>query len=72
MPTLTLTVNGASRADVPAGTTVDGLLDLLDLPQRDRGVAVAVDAEVVPRAAWATTILADGDRVEVLVAVQGG
>jgi sulfur carrier protein len=72
MPTLTLTVNGTPRADVPAGTTVDGLLDLLDLPQRDRGVAVAVDAEVVPRAAWTTTVLADGDQVEVLVAVQGG
>lgn len=72
MPTLVLTVNGTSRGDVPAGTTVDGLLDLLDLPQRDRGVAVAIDAEVVPRAQWGTTALSDGDQVEVLVAVQGG
>lgn len=65
-------LNGSPRDDIPAGTTVDGLLDLLDLPHRDRGVAVAVAAEVVPRAAWATTVLADGDEVEVLVAVQGG
>ena len=37
-----------------------------------RGVAVAVDAEVVPRGAWATFAVADGARVEVLIAVQGG
>ena len=38
----------------------------------DRGVAVAVDGEVVPRAAWPRTSLAQGQRVEVLQAVQGG
>lgn len=36
------------------------------------GVAVAVNDTVVPRAAWARTPLAPGDRVEVLVAMQGG
>lgn len=69
---MTITVNGTARDDVPEGTTVEGLLDLLDLAQRDRGVAVAIDAEVVPRSAWGTTLLSDGDAVEVLVAVQGG
>jgi sulfur carrier protein len=69
---MTITVNGETRSDVAAGTTVDGLLDLLDLPHRDRGVAVAVAAEVVPRASWATTVLSEGDQVEVLIAVQGG
>ncbi|MCW3041687.1 MAG: hypothetical protein JWM31_3592 [Solirubrobacterales bacterium] len=67
-----ITVNGTDRPDVAPGTTVDGLLDLLELPHRDRGVAVAVDAEVVPRASWADTTLPDGAQVEVLVAVQGG
>jgi sulfur carrier protein len=37
-----------------------------------RGVAVAVDAEVVPRSAWDETRLEDGQRVEVLAAMQGG
>ena len=37
-----------------------------------RGVAVAVDGEVVPRGSWATTPVAPGARVEVLTAVQGG
>ena len=40
----------------------------------DRGVdvAVAVDGEVVPRSRWADHALAEGQRVEVLQAVQGG
>ncbi len=36
------------------------------------GVAVAVNEVVVPRSAWSDRLLADGDRVEVLTAVQGG
>jgi sulfur carrier protein len=37
-----------------------------------RGVAVAIETEVVPRSAWVQTRLSAGERVEVLVAVQGG
>jgi sulfur carrier protein len=37
-----------------------------------RGVAVAVDGEVVPRGDWDSTELREGQRVEVLQAVQGG
>lgn len=36
------------------------------------GVAAAVNGEVLSRAAWSATHLAEGDRVEVLTAVQGG
>jgi sulfur carrier protein len=36
------------------------------------GVAAAVNGTVVPRAAWASTALAEDDEVEVLTAVQGG
>jgi sulfur carrier protein len=42
------------------------------VPVEARGVAVAVDAEVVPRGAWATTPLPEGAQVEVLTAIQGG
>ena len=52
------------------GTTVAELLARLDLPHR--GVAVAVDAEVIPRGEWGTHVVADGARVEVVTAVQGG
>ncbi|MGB2710485.1 MAG: sulfur carrier protein ThiS, partial [Conexibacter sp.] len=37
-----------------------------------RGVAVAVDREVVRRSAWETTELAPGAQVEVVTAIQGG
>jgi sulfur carrier protein len=68
---MTVTVNGEPRELVP-GTTVAELLDALDVPAGRRGVAVAVDAEVVPRGEWDSTEVPDGARVEVLVAIQGG
>ena len=68
---MTVLVNG-TPTDLAAGTTVADLLVRLDLPPEARGVAVAVDAEVVPRGAWPRTALADGAQVEVLTAIQGG
>ena len=68
---MTVTVNGEPR-EITLGTTVAELLDELDVPAGRRGVAVAVDAEVVPRTEWDTTEVPDGARVEVLVAIQGG
>jgi thiazole synthase len=41
-------------------------------PDAPRGVAVALDGEVVPRAEWTSTPLAEGAKVEVLAAIQGG
>ena len=66
---MTLTVNG-EQSPVAAPITVAELLRAIDAPER--GVAVAVDAEVVPRSEWDTHELADGQSVEVLTAVQGG
>jgi sulfur carrier protein len=66
---MTIVLNGEAR-ELPSGTTVRGLLETLDVP--GSGVAVAVDAEVVPRGAWDTTELGEGARVEVLRAIQGG
>jgi sulfur carrier protein len=39
---------------------------------RKIGVAVARNAEVVPRSQWAATALAEGDELEIVTAVQGG
>lgn len=64
-------LNGNPRNDT-GEQTVAGLLRLLDLGPDARGVAVAVDGEVVPRAGWSTFAIADGARVEVLTAMQGG
>ena len=52
--------------------TVAAAVASLDLPASGRGVAVAVDAEVVPRGEWAETKLHEGARVEILRAIQGG
>ena len=64
-------LNGA-EADLAKGATVQAAIDTLDLPAAGRGVAVAVDAEVVPRTEWETHELTEGARVEVLRAIQGG
>lgn len=40
--------------------------------ERVEGVAVARNEEVVPRSEWADTAVRDGDRIEILVAAQGG
>ncbi len=63
-------LNGES-AEFADGATVASALEALDLPS-PRGVAVAVDAEVVPRGEWAATELHEGARVEILRAIQGG
>jgi sulfur carrier protein len=64
-------LNGTDT-ELADGATVTAALDALDLPAADRGVAVAVDAEVVPRGQWPAHELHDGARVEILRAIQGG
>jgi sulfur carrier protein len=63
-----VTVNDEA-VEVDDQTTVAALLDRLGFPEK--GIAVAVDLSVLPRSEWETT-LADGARVEVVTAVQGG
>ncbi|OZM82646.1 sulfur carrier protein ThiS [Pseudonocardia sp. MH-G8] len=62
-------INGEQR-ELADGARVRDALVALGAPQN--GVAVAVDGEVVPRAEWPSAALADGARIEVLTAVQGG
>ena len=64
-------VNGQPREVVPPVR----LSDVLDLPEgatTPRGVAVAVNGEVIPRSRHAGTELTEGARVEIVKAVQGG
>jgi sulfur carrier protein len=62
-------VNGNSEK-IAAGTTVAEVVDRW--ARSPIGVAVAVNEAVVTRAEWPGTTLVDGDRVEILTAVQGG
>ena len=64
-------LNGQA-SDVPAGETVAGALGRLGVSRQLRGVAVAVDGEVVPRGEWESFVLAEDARMEVLTAMQGG
>jgi sulfur carrier protein len=64
-------LNG-SPAELADGSTVQEAVASLDLPASGRGVAVAVDAEVVPRTQWESHELTEGARVEILRAIQGG
>ena len=59
-------------AVVPAGSTVATLVGASGVAPEARGVAVALDGEVVPRGEWTTTVLRAGARLEVLTAVAGG
>ncbi|MBA3421719.1 MAG: sulfur carrier protein ThiS [Thermoleophilaceae bacterium] len=66
-----IVLNGSER-DIPGGATVDQAIEAAVASAARTGVAVAVDGEVVPRGEWERTALAEGQRVEVLQAVQGG
>jgi sulfur carrier protein len=66
-----VTVNGEPR-QLPAGATVASVVELLDVTPGARGVAVALDEEIVTRAQWADTTLHEGARLEVVAAIQGG
>jgi sulfur carrier protein len=66
---MTVSVNGEPR-EVADGLTLDRLV--ATLTSAHSGVAAALNETVVPRGQWSATSLADGDRIEVLTAVQGG
>jgi sulfur carrier protein len=66
-----IVLNGR-RCELPAPGTPAAALVELGLDPGARGVAVAVDGEVVPRAEWTSRALAPDARVEVLTAMQGG
>jgi sulfur carrier protein len=59
-------------SDLQGGTALLSALDRLGISEDARGVAVAVDGEVVPRGAWPTFELRADAHVEVLGAMQGG
>ncbi|MEU1304722.1 sulfur carrier protein ThiS [Streptomyces shenzhenensis] len=64
-----ISVNG-ERREITPGTALDTVVQTLT--SAPGGVAAALNETVVPRAQWPATALRDGDRVEVLTAVQGG
>ncbi|MEA2214122.1 MAG: sulfur carrier protein [Solirubrobacteraceae bacterium] len=66
-----VTVNG-ERHELEPGATVASVVDLLDVGADARGVAVALDGEVVTRSRWSQTKVDEGALVEIVAAIQGG
>ncbi|CAM3798501.1 sulfur carrier protein ThiS [Nocardiopsis rhodophaea] len=62
-------INGEPRDLAPRSTVADVVRSLTAAHD---GIAVAVNDEVVPKATWSATFVAENDRVDVLTAVQGG
>jgi sulfur carrier protein len=64
------TVNGEPRL-LPTDARVSDAVAVL-APDATKGIAVALDGDVIPRSQWASTPIAEGAQLEVLTAVQGG
>jgi thiamine biosynthesis protein ThiS len=67
--TLTIVVNGESR-EAAGGATVADLLRELNLPAGR--VAIERNLQILPRGQWAGTVVASGDRYEIVQFVGGG
>ena len=66
---ITFSINGAIR-QFPEPISVAALID--EMGMTGKRIALERNGEIVPRSAFATQQLADGDRLEVVVAVGGG
>ena len=66
----TIRVNG--EAEPLAAATLSALIAAKAIDVGQRGIAVALNGAVVPRAAWPETALRPGDSVEIVRARQGG
>ena len=64
-----VTVNGKPM-ELPAGLTIDGLLTRLGIKREF--TAVALNREVTPKASYADTVIAEGDKVEIVRPMGGG
>jgi sulfur carrier protein len=68
---VTIWLNGEAR-ELPDGVKLLDAVEAVGAAAGRSGIAVAVDGEVVPRDRWGDIALSDGQRVEVVHAVQGG
>ena len=66
---MTISVNGKPM-EIPAGTTVDGLLTLLNVKREY--TAVAVNRDITPKSTYTAVTLSEGDKVEIVRPMGGG
>ena len=68
---MNISINGEGR-EVTIGTTLYDVLCSLSTRPPPKGIAVALNWEVIPREKWPSTQLAEADVLEVLWASSGG
>ena len=66
----TLTVNG--NLCRYTGQSIEELIASVDIDPSRRGIAVAVNEAVIPRAIWNETKISPGDRIEIVRPLAGG
>ncbi len=66
---ISITLNGDTR-EIPAGLTVQGLLDHLEMGGEQ--VAVARNSEIVPKSGYESVRIEAGDSIEIVHAIGGG
>ena len=59
------------QQELPEQASVQNAVDVLNMPSV-KGIAIAVNNNVVPKAAWETYLLADNDKITLIKATQGG
>lgn len=67
---MNLVINGEDHFDVPDGITVKALLTHLGLPEKK--IAIERNLEIVPKSTFETTLLSEGDRLEIIHFIGGG
>ena len=64
-----ITINN-KQTEFPEGTTLHAVADSCHLPEK--GVAMAVNNEMIPRSEWISHVVSDGDDIVILKAFCGG
>lgn len=64
-------INDQPKTFQQQALTVQQLLDL-EMPDRQKGIAVALNQSVVPRTEWNNKTIAQNDRILIIKATQGG
>ncbi|WP_291097047.1 MULTISPECIES: sulfur carrier protein ThiS [unclassified Flavobacterium] len=66
-----LKINNQTKQFAPESLTVQALLDL-EIPNKQNGIAVAINNTVIPKPNWNTHLLNENDEILIISATQGG
>jgi sulfur carrier protein len=66
-----LTINHTRKTFDVLPETLEALM-VIEIPQKRKGIAVALNNRIIPQSFWAETILNDNDSILIITATQGG